>query len=789
MLIPLDYYRILGVPPEATDEQLLQAWQDRRLQLPRWEYSELAIQSRLHLLEQAYQFLCNALSRDRYQQAFFQDPNLQDPNLQNPNSLTIGGSEQSSEENLENSQQPALADNAQGEEPTPGTNLAERRSQIPPLPELDIPPAQWGGALLILQELGEYEEIIKQAEAMIQSEPAASEWAVIPPASEESPATSPIIDIYLTLALAYLELSREQWQNNQYEQAAQSELRGLAWLEQQNLLPGVQAEIRAELNKLRPYRILELLSSHPEPSRDRQQGLALLQEILQQRQGIDGTGDDGSGLDADNFLRFIQQIRIYLTVAEQKKLFEAETHRPSAAANYLTAYAFIAQGFSQKQPEQIYQAFQLFGALQLRQDIYLEKAICALLLGQTEVAIASLQQHQDLTPLRWIQDYSEDDPDWLRGLCIYGEKWLQSEVFSRFWDLAQKKPSLQEYFADPSVQTYLDQNTLQLDIFPSPLSPEQTMAIPQAAFSPRYSTQKQRQGSSRRRQFREPQSIDSRSAGQATTLTATEATRNLSRSTTTLTNGNGYSQSGDQSLLSDPHPLSATGSATLPATGQMALSPQRKSASAVRAYHQSVAPKGRRKRTLKVGRIVLLATVLVACIGGVGLAVKALLDGQSPLSQLQSDQLYVPLNQSVIDIPPADALLSSPESVTPEFAQQLIQTWLASKSEAFGSQYQGDRMATVLSEPLLSVWKKRGENLAQSKAYWQYQHGLEADSVQVKSLSPTQATIDAVVREKATYFQGGKERANRSYDDTLRVRYGLVRQGDHWLIQSIQVLP
>jgi hypothetical protein len=42
--IPLDYYRILGLPIQATAEQLSQAYRDRALQLPRREYSDAATQ-------------------------------------------------------------------------------------------------------------------------------------------------------------------------------------------------------------------------------------------------------------------------------------------------------------------------------------------------------------------------------------------------------------------------------------------------------------------------------------------------------------------------------------------------------------------------------------------------------------------------------------------------------------------------------------------------------------------------------------------------------------------------
>lgn len=794
MLIPLDYYRILGVPPEATDEQLLQAWHDRRLQMPRWEYSEAAIRSRLQLLEQAYQFLSHSPERDRYQQSFFQDifPETQTPeNADAP--IAIG--EQTLLIQAETQGQASFSDAIHATfdaatDPT-ATDPTKKSANEPvdvtethSLFELDIPPSQWGGALLLLYELGEYEEIIKQTELIIQSEVSAT----LPPDAElESHQT--LNDIYLTRALAYLELSREQWRNNHYEQAAQSEIEGLAGLEQHKLLPGVQAEIRTELNKLRPYRILELLSSPLDSLNERQQGLALLHSLLQQRQGIDGTGDDGSELDTDNFLRFIQQIRTYLTVDEQWTIFEAETYRPSAVASYLAAYALIAQGFSQKQPDKIFQAFQQFDALKLRQDICLEKSICALLLGQTEVAIASLRQHQDPKPLGLVQKYSEDDLDWLRGLCIYGEEWLQSEVFSKFLDLADKKPSLKEYFADKRVQDYIDQNLLLLDISPSSsnpsLSPEQTMAIPQPSSFSSYLTPRPRKGSGRR--YREAQIINQAGAGNTATLTATAPSSSLGSagSAPTPTNGNGRPlAANNQTFVTESYVLPPSASAWHPAA------PERKGQSVPQLHSRprSGSFKGRRKRSLKVGRILLLGAALVGCLGaGVG-SVKWWLDRQSPLFQLQSDQLFIPIHKAVIDIPAAKASLTAPDTVTPEFAQEIIQNWLTSKSDAFGHQYQSDRLATVLSEPLLAVWKNRVVALQQSKAYWQYDHSLAANSLQVKTLSPNQATIDATVKEKASYFQGGKEKTSRSYEDTLHVRYGITRQDDRWLIESIQVI-
>ncbi|MEG3978699.1 DnaJ domain-containing protein, partial [Microcoleus sp. herbarium8] len=70
MLIPLDYYRILGLPIQATAEQLQQAHRDRTLQLPRREYSEVAIVARKQLLDEACAVLSDSDARKAYDASF-----------------------------------------------------------------------------------------------------------------------------------------------------------------------------------------------------------------------------------------------------------------------------------------------------------------------------------------------------------------------------------------------------------------------------------------------------------------------------------------------------------------------------------------------------------------------------------------------------------------------------------------------------------------------------------------------------------------------------------------------
>jgi hypothetical protein len=60
--IPLDYYRILGLPIQANADQLAQAHRDRGLQLPRREFSAAAIEARKQLIDEAYRVCLTAIA-------------------------------------------------------------------------------------------------------------------------------------------------------------------------------------------------------------------------------------------------------------------------------------------------------------------------------------------------------------------------------------------------------------------------------------------------------------------------------------------------------------------------------------------------------------------------------------------------------------------------------------------------------------------------------------------------------------------------------------------------------
>ncbi|MGK7871846.1 MAG: IMS domain-containing protein [Xenococcaceae cyanobacterium] len=769
MRIPLDYYRILGVPIQATDGQLSQAYHDRSLQLPRREYSDSAIAARKQLLDEAYEILSDPEQRAEYNAKF-----------------------------LEKTYQ--LESQGEGELPFESAGENGNSEVDSHTPWIEIRKEQFAGALLILQELGEYELVLRLGHPYLSSRQSSSS---VP----ESPGKTQIReDIVLTMALAFLELGREQWQQGEHENAAASGQKGRDLLLQEDLFPSVQGEIRTDLYKLRPYRILELLAQSEDKVDERRKGLQLLKEMLQERNGIDGKGKDRSGLNIDEFLRFIQQIRIYLTAAEQQELFEAEARRPSAVATYLAVYVLLARGFAERKPALIVRAKEMLMRLGRRQDVHLEQAVCALLLGQTQEASLALERSQEHEPLAFIREHSQRSPDLLPGLCLYGERWLQTEVFSHFRDLASQKASLKEYFADKEVQAYLEQ--LPVETQPenkwSGVESERVKRVKAGGTLSHNSFQKSRKEgirapASARYQSSAKQEFVGTTAGRTATLTAPAE----------LSSASGVSAliGSEGEIPEYSGKLGATGS-----SGQFTPVPsRRRRRSRKQVITKKINPKrppktrqssltlaDRLSRAISVGsqektpgqkRLLLLLIAILLGLGSLGFLSKWLQSLRSSAPVLEGEQLLIQLNQPPVDIPGPDAQFIVLNGVlTKESAKQVLQNWLGAKSKAFGSNHQVDQLNMILAQPLLLTWRNRAEGLKRSNSYQQYQHRIQVRSVQTSEQNPNKARVEAEVRETAQYYQGGRLNRAKSYDDNLLVRYDLVRQNERWLIKDIQVL-
>ena len=818
MRIPLDYYRILGLPIQATNDQLRQAHRDRTLQLPRREYSDAAINARKQLIDQAYAVLSDSEHRQRYDTSFL--------------AKTY---EFSPETDLLSAHAPSAYVGA--------TDIAEID---PHAPSIEIEQPQFIGALLILQELGEYELVLKLGRPFL-----AGGTASLKEGQYGEP-TIVFSDVVLTVASACLELGREQWQQTQYENASEALETGQQLLLREGLFANVRGEIQSDLYRLRPYRVLELLAASEEMVDARSKGIGLLQAMLQDRSGIDGAKDDQSGLNVDDFLRFIQQIRAYLTAEEQQSLFEREANRPSAVATYLAVYALLARGFADHYPELVQRAKQYLTRLSDRQDVNLEKAVCSLLLGQTEEASQALELSREQDSIAFIRQHSQDSPDLLPGLCLYTERWFQDEVFPHFRDLAQCQVVLKEYFADPHVQSYLEQlpdaeaASHQRPFRSSEVADPSNQAVTNRVAMVTY-------GSSGNGfqpvMEREPAAnSDSyanweREADQESLIAAAKA-RIVSRSAT-ATLGSDMLNSSMMPMAERDGEESIGGKQELPTRSTEQILSR-----SDRPHSGNSGGSGRNRRgdrfkiAPQFARWLLPGLALLGVVA-LGFFLSWLAKGwQNPANQVaqqQDEKLLVQLDKSLIDL--ADDAPLTATTLDKQSAQAVLSSWLAAKSKAMGSTYEIDQLDTILIDPSLSAWRADAEDLKRNGEYRVYQHDVTVESVELlpasltteigtpspeasvsasdmanpssavtaiagsnsaspspsvilPSISPSttsgsaianEAKVVANVKETTEIFRSGKVDGSPQTDN-LRVQYNLVRRDGKWRIQDWQML-
>ncbi|MBF2016126.1 MAG: DUF4101 domain-containing protein [Rivularia sp. T60_A2020_040] len=759
MQIPLDYYRILGIPMAASDEQLRQAYSDRIVGLPRREYSSEAIASRKKFIEEAYVVLSDPKERKEYDRVYL--THAYTPEKTGDSSVAVEERAMDSKTDVKS------------------TTLG-----------IDISQDELIGALLLLQELGEYEQVLKLGRPYLVSRngkvvgnlgESSREAQLAPEQTAQRP------DVVLTVALACLELGREQWQQSHYENAAVSLETGLELLSNEELFQSVQAEIEADLHRLRPYRILELLALPMEKTVERKQGLRLLQEALDQRSGIDGTGLDNSGLNVDDFLRFIQQLRHYLTVAEQHKLFEQESKRPSAVATYLAVYALIARGFTQRQPALIRQAKQMLIQLGKRQDVHLEQSLCALLLGQTQEATRALELSQEYEALAFIRENSQDSPDLLPGLCLYGEDWLQNELFPHFRDLKNQPASLKEYFADTQVQAYLEALPRENHQSAPPNQPNHQNHQSNHNTNVVYrSFNNHRQTPPGYSQNTTADAVSKPNNGvtpinetpiPAAPLPTAERFRNRDRAANNparMTKG----------IPTEVNSHKRHKRSNIP-------NPQRAVEGTTRTPRQRrrTAPSNLQKRNrfilLALGSLSGLLVLWLLVGAGVGLLQNIFFREPG----LQGEQLNIQINKPVIEIPdPNSQTAVDSGTLTKSSAEQIVNTWLSTKKTALGPNHNIESLNNILFGTSLASWQIVARQDKANNRYRTFEHTVNVESVDTVPNNQNQAVIQAIVTEQANFYENGEVNERKSYNETLRVRYMVVKIDGSWRIKDMSVV-
>jgi hypothetical protein len=701
--------------------------------MPRREYSDAAIASRKRIIDRAYEILI-----DRDQASLNAPSNLDEPASDRPNNPPV------------NNPLSVTAPN-----------------------QLEADERDFAGLLLILYELGESEKVLSLAKPYYDPEEA----------EYQSPRISPHDpDLVLSVSLSFLELGRENWKQGQYELAAMSLESAQEILLREGLFLSIRSEIQADLFRLRPYRILELLATPDNHANDHRKGMSLLQEMLDARRGIDGSGNDYSSLGIDDFLRFIQQLRSYMTAIEQQTLFEDEARRPSSVATYLAVYALIARGFSQRQPALIRRAKGLLVKLSARQDIYLEKAVCALLLGQTEEASAAIDSSSEADQISFIRQNSEGAPDLLPGLCLYSERWMQEEVYPHFRDLMSQVVSLKDYFADDQVQAYLEElpNT-------SALSSEWTSPVGSDRLTSMLNSPEDnpsaRSGFDRAKFDNDSSAINSNNEPRLSKY-APESPNRFQRSATPVIDRSEF-----QSNVSRDQPKSRRSSNIPPSRNSSqniseAVKEIKRPSGSINSSSNSSS-----KRKFNVGRLIIVIATAIALIGGsIGLVVWAF----RALTGSSRSEAFIPLEKAIAPIvetitTPTAIAVASTGPLDKETAVKVIEAWQSTKTKALGNTYEDNLLEEILTEPVLSDWKGRAKDLKASNSYLQYQ----VKSSEVEKVIPdgdSKAKVVVKISESRNYFFNGElDRSASKEDSNYSVEYDLVRKDNKWLIREMLV--
>ncbi len=710
MRVPLDCYRILGLTHLSGLDKIHQAHRDRLLSMPRREYSDAAIASRKRIIDKAYETLVEG--SQAIVASTLDEPTSDRPNLNLP-------------------------------------------------PQIEADEKDFSGLLLILYELGESEKVLALAKPYYDPEEAEYQSARISPHDP---------DLLLSVSLSFLDLGREYWKQGQYELAATSLEAAQEILLREGLFLSIRSEIQADLFRLRPYRILELLATPDNHTSEHRRGMSLLQEMLDARRGIDGSGNDYSSLGIDDFLRFIQQLRSYMTAIEQQTLFEEEARRPSSVATYLAVYALIARGFSQRQPALIRRAKGLLVKLSAKQDIYLEKAVCALLLGQTEEASAAIDNSSEEDQIAFIRQNSEGAPDLLPGLCLYSERWLQEEVYPHFRDLMSQIVSLKDYFADEQVQAYLEE-------LPNTGAMSSDWTSPVASLSPLDSLTRGR-------------SDLETSANPEPSLSsyAPETPNRFQRAATPVMERPAYTAADNTARDTVRDPVR-----DLPRSRRPNNIPPSKTSKNVNEAVKEIkrpaqAHAATSKRKFKAGRLAIVIAVAIALVGSsLGLVVWAFrsLSGSSSSAYTPLEKPITALAQTIKEtntVPTAQ-----PGPIDKETATKVIETWQATKTKALGKTYEDNLLEEILTDPALSDWKARAKDLKASNSYLQYQ----VKSSEVDTVTPdgdSKAKVTAKISESRNYFYNGELDRSASKDDaSYTVEYDLVKKDNRWLIREMLV--
>lgn len=386
MELPIDHFRLLGVGPATDAQNVLRTLQRRIDRPPEQGFTADTLLARAELLRASADLLSDSARRAAYEA-----------------DLT------------------ALSAAAE-----------------PVMPALDVPSSREVAGLLLLLEANQPQECFELACRALQPPQA--------PALGSSRET----DLTLIAGQACLDAATELEEQRHYEAAARTLQQGLQLLQRMGQAPLLRERMSEALDRLTPYRVLDLLCRDLSAVDERREGLALLEQLVQRRGGLEGHADMSFG--SAEFQAFFKQIRDYLTVQEQVDLFHRWAEGGSAAASFLASIAQTASGFAQRKPERIAAARDRLLASG-REGLEPLLANLHLLLGEVDQALALFDRGASKDLRAWAARQGGEDA--LAKLCAYCRDWLSRDVLSGYRDL-DLEADLEAYFSDRDVIAWVE---------------------------------------------------------------------------------------------------------------------------------------------------------------------------------------------------------------------------------------------------------------------------------------------------------------------------------------------
>ena len=385
MELPLDHFRLIGVSPSATPEEILRAFQLKLDKTPDEGFTYEVLTQRSELLRLTADLLTDPESRREY-------------------------------ENL-------LLDGASG---------------------LDFSSNRQVAGLILLWESGSPKEAFKITRKALQ-----------PP---QTPAlgSSREADLTLLASLTARDSAIQEQQLRSYSNAADFLQEGIQLLQRMGKLLDKRKELEEDLIALLPYRILDLLSRDLIDQESHKKGLSMLENLITKRGGLEGSNKSeyGNYLNQQEFERFFQQIKPYLTVQEQIDLFLELQKRGSLEAGFLAFLSLTAVGFSRRKPEKLFDARKILKRLNLSGLDSMPLIGCLdLLLADIEQASARFSSSSDHKLRDWLDNYSGNK---LEAICIYCKNWLENDVLVGYRDIDSKEVDLDSWFEDREIQEFIE---------------------------------------------------------------------------------------------------------------------------------------------------------------------------------------------------------------------------------------------------------------------------------------------------------------------------------------------